>query len=619
MSGSWITQDRLLIAVVTGVMGVLPACVEDTPTTVESDDDPPSVNITAPARNSAFSKGDVIEFAATVEDATDGTLTGGNLVWSSDLDGELGTGTPLAVSRLRTGVHVVTLLARDYNSGLAANEVTVFVYPVEYGRVNQAPEITITRPQSDEVFPVGEEIVFEGYGIDPEEGPMPDDELRWSLCSSLTSRCTSIGLGPRQTKTDLAPLGRYSVTLEATDYYQETGWSQTRIWVYDPAEPCSAPVSLDADPVRMDPGGVATVGLQVEQPFGTWHFARLGDGPVDTVTDVLTAHGFDYAAHSDRNRVLSLQFRDDLSPGSYYSLEVTVVVSAAPAFACRIPLNLEIVASAGFNSPPVPMINRPAHGSSFAEEDVVPFRGRATDAQDGVLGDPALSWTSDLDGPIGVGRALDRTLSVGTHTITLTATDSGALTGATFVSIDVVASNAAPDVAITSPADGSTFTSGQSIDLQGSATDAEDGALTGASLAWTSDRDGPLGSGETFARDDLSVGDHTITLTATDSDGSDASASVNITVSAPAAPTAVIAGAVLFAATPLPDITVTLSGEADRTQMTTSIGQFLFMDLAAGTYTVTISNYPTYANFPFTSQTVTLGDGERETIIFRAP
>ena len=216
MSGSWITQDRLLIAVVTGVMGVLPACVEDTPTTVESDDDPPSVNITAPARNSAFSKGDVIEFAATVEDATDGTLTGGNLVWSSDLDGELGTGTPLAVSRLRTGVHVVTLLARDYNSGLAANEVTVFVYPVEYGRVNQAPEITITRPQSDEVFPVGEEIVFEGYGIDPEEGPMPDDELRWSLCSSLTSRCTSIGLGPRQTKTDLAPLGRYSVTLEAT-------------------------------------------------------------------------------------------------------------------------------------------------------------------------------------------------------------------------------------------------------------------------------------------------------------------------------------------------------------------------------------------------------------------
>ena len=222
-------------------------------------------------------------------------------------------------------------------------------------------------------------------------------------------------------------------------------------------------------------------------------------------------------------------------------------------------------------------------------------------------------------GRSGWGGRSNRTLSVGTHTITLTATDSGALTGATFVSIDVVASNAAPDVAITSPADGSTFTSGQSIDLQGSATDAEDGALTGASLAWTSDRDGPLGSGETFARDDLSVGDHTITLTATDSDGSDASASVNITVSAPAAPTAVIAGAVLFAATPLPDITVTLSGEADRTQMTTSIGQFLFMDLAAGTYTVTISNYPTYANFPFTSQTVTLGDGERETIIFRAP
>ena len=54
---------------------------------------------------------------------------------------------------------------------------------------------------------------------------------------------------------------------------------------------------------------------------------------------------------------------------------------------------------------------------------------------------------------------------------------------------------------------------------------------------------------------------------------------------------------------------MTLSGEADETQVTTVLGQFLFQDLAAGSYTVTISNYPSYANFPFTSRTVTIADG----------
>ena len=219
----------------------------------------------------------------------------------------------------------------------------------------------------------------------------------------------------------------------------------------------------------------------------------------------------------------------------------------------------------------------------------------------------------------GTGRAILRAdLSVGTHVITLTATDSGGLSSGTSVTIEI-SGNAPPVPAITSPADGSIFTVGELIDFQGTATDTEDGVLGSTSLEWTSDRDGSLGTGETLLRDDLSVGDHTITLTATDSRGSTGSVSVNITVNVPAAPTALIAGAVIFAMTPLADITVTLSGDADATQLTTVIGQFLFMDLAAGTYTVTISNYPTYANFPFTTQTVTLGDGERASIIFRAP
>ena len=88
--------------------------------------------------------------------------------------------------------------------------------------------------------------------------------------------------------------------------------------------------------------------------------------------------------------------------------------------------------------------------------------------------------------------------------------------------------NAAPVVTITTPADGDAFASGATIAFAGSASDAEDGDLT-ANLAWSSDIDGPLGSGGSFSRT-LSDGEHTITASVADSVGLTASDAVTITV-----------------------------------------------------------------------------------------
>ncbi len=53
------------------------------------------------------------------------------------------------------------------------------------------------------------------------------------------------------------------------------------------------------------------------------------------------------------------------------------------------------------------------------------LKGYAFDAEDGVLQDSALSWTSDLEGLLGTGRVLSvADLRPGTHNITMTATDS---------------------------------------------------------------------------------------------------------------------------------------------------------------------------------------------------
>lgn len=88
--------------------------------------------------------------------------------------------------------------------------------------------------------------------------------------------------------------------------------------------------------------------------------------------------------------------------------------------------------------------------------------------------------------------------------------------------------NDTPVVSITSPADGSNPGSGASIGFAGSASDTEDGDLTG-DLSWTSSIDGVIGAGGSFSVV-LSDGNHTITASATDSGGATGSDSVSITV-----------------------------------------------------------------------------------------
>jgi len=93
--------------------------------------------------------------------------------------------------------------------------------------------------------------------------------------------------------------------------------------------------------------------------------------------------------------------------------------------------------------------------------------------------------------------------------------------------------NSSPAATIISPTDGSIYTQGDSVTFTGFGDDAEDGALTGGALVWTSSIDGQIGTGTSCTRDDLSVGAHTITLTVTDNDTATGSDSVSVGVNLP--------------------------------------------------------------------------------------
>ena len=183
------------------------------------------------------------------------------------------------------------------------------------------------------------------------------------------------------------------------------------------------------------------------------------------------------------------------------------------------------------NQPPVATIQTPAAGTSFAQGETISFTGSATDPEYGALTGASLVWTSSLDGQIGTGTSFSSsTLSVGTHTITLTVTDPREAVGTISISITVLA-NQAPTTVVSAPANGATFDEGETVTFTGSATDPEDGALTGVALVWSSNIDGQIGTGGSFTRDDLSPGTHTINLTATDSEGASGITSFVIIIS----------------------------------------------------------------------------------------
>ncbi|MDP2343794.1 MAG: hypothetical protein Q8O67_22740 [Deltaproteobacteria bacterium] len=91
--------------------------------------------------------------------------------------------------------------------------------------------------------------------------------------------------------------------------------------------------------------------------------------------------------------------------------------------------------------PQAPIVNLSHPGAADGPRPAgqpIPWIGDATDPQDGVLSGASLVWTSDqLAAPFGTGTVFDLELPLGTHLVTLTATDGDGNTGTDTVTVVV--------------------------------------------------------------------------------------------------------------------------------------------------------------------------------------
>ena len=184
------------------------------------------------------------------------------------------------------------------------------------------------------------------------------------------------------------------------------------------------------------------------------------------------------------------------------------------------------------NNAPVARIDTPVDNTVFELDNQVTFTGTATDTEDNVLSGAALAWESSVDGRIGSGSSVTTdNLSHGTHLITLTATDSQGNSDSVSITITMnPTANTLPTATITNPATGLTFDYGNYINFTGTGYDAEDGVLSGTALVWSSNQDGPIGTGSSISTNNLTGGIHIISLKATDSDNTSHTATITVTV-----------------------------------------------------------------------------------------
>ena len=342
---------------------------------------PPEIAILSPIGAGPYFQTDSINFVANAYDVEDGNLEA-LVQWSSNIDSVLGTGASLGAS-ISAGEHIITATVVDSHGNTTSASINLSVQP------NTAPQLNIQSIQDGAIFNDGEVVLLTADANDMEEGNISAN-IQWT--SSLSGL---LGTGsPVQASLSV---GSHVITASITD----------------------------------------TAGV--------------------TVTQSVTLH---------------------------------------------------------INALPVLTLLSPQDGVVFNAGDVVALAGTANDVEDGNIG-TTIQWTSSLSGFLGTGIDVQTPLSVGSHVISASITDTAGVTVTQSVTIHI---NALPTLTLQSPLNGALYMLHETVELRGTANDLEDGDIS-ETIQWSSDIDGVLGTGAVLIKT-LSLGVHTVTASITDTNGS---------------------------------------------------------------------------------------------------
>jgi glucose/arabinose dehydrogenase len=508
----------------------------------------PTVTITSPANNATFTAGAAVSLQATASDTEDGTLTAA-LAWTSDRDGALGTGGSVTVSTLSVGTHIITAAVTDSGGLTGSATRTITVTEGSGGSGQLITSGLVVQLEADLNVSLQSGTTVAGW--------LDQSGLGNDLVASGTPQWVATGTPTGQAAIRLNGAGDKLERLNATDplgglpaangnrtmfvvakYDGASAWGGAAYGTGG-ANQAFGLVVTPSGPLTLQGWGGGNDLVSTTAGIGAGWLIQAAVLASGTATLYKDDSQIAQWTHTYNTVLTRLVIGEEIAGLGFVDMDVAAVLiynralSATERASVGAYLRSKYLTAASGNTAPSVTITAPANNATFTAGTAISLAASASDTEDGNL-TSAIAWTSDRDGVLGTGGSLTvSTLSVGTHVLTAAVTDSGGLGGSALRTIIVtaVSGNTAPTVTITSPANNATFTAGAAVSLQATASDTEDGTLT-AALAWTSDRDGFLGTGGSVTVSTLSVGTHVLTAAVTDSGGLTGSATRTVTVTA---------------------------------------------------------------------------------------
>jgi hypothetical protein len=410
------------------------------------------------------------------------------------------TGLTSCTATFSEGLGEVKLQVKDPGGEAALDVITLSVIP------NEAPVVTLLNPDPNGDYTTGELIPFEAEVSDKED-LAEDLVLAWtsSIDGDLSLPPTADSTGSVADAISLSP-GDHVITLTATDTNTKTGTDTVSISVAgentQPTCEITAPVSGEFGELGQLVSFAGLVGdaeTASDQLLVDWSSDKdgsLGSSTPNSSGDV----SFPFSSLTADTHVVSMVVADEL--GATCTDFITFTVGTAPTI----------------------VLTAPTASSSHKLGEGISFSAEVADQEDSPT-DLLIDWVSSIDGLIstqgaassGVAQFVDANLSEGTHTLTVTVTDTTGFFAEDLVSFEVYA-NSAPSIASVSISPNPAYVD-DTLDCTYTGFNDPDGDPDLSTLEWTISGT-TVGTGPTlsgvFAKSDV------VKCTVTPFDGSDA-------------------------------------------------------------------------------------------------
>lgn len=166
----------------------------------------PSVEILKPCAGNKYLPGELVAFEAVANDPEDGALLNNSVVWMSDVEERLGTGTDFSKELQEKGIHTITAIATDADRHEAVQSIEVEVVDS-----TEFLWVDMRTPCDGDVYVEGEVSSYQALALDPEDGRLSHSSVVWT--SDIEGRIgAGAVLGER-----LWEQGVHEITVTVTD------------------------------------------------------------------------------------------------------------------------------------------------------------------------------------------------------------------------------------------------------------------------------------------------------------------------------------------------------------------------------------------------------------------